>query len=133
MGSAVRTRQAGHGVPWPDRQGRQADATPWVQTPVVLPGESLSIDLAIKATGSTRPPRSSGEARRGGQGQDRPFQVFSRSVEQEQGPAVVEEGVVQIRGGFWTHPFLPYAVILVSALALLAFAFWLASGGVLPW
>jgi hypothetical protein len=125
MGSAARTRQAAHGV--------QVDATPWVLTPSVLPGETLGIDLRIRAAGSARSRHASGGARQGGNSQDRPFRVISRSVEQEGGAAVVEEGTVQVLGGFWAHPFWPYVLIVASALALVVLAYWLTSGGVLPW
>jgi hypothetical protein len=126
MGSTGRSRQAGRAS-----QARQDDATPWVQTPSVLPGETLSVSLRIRAAGSARSRHASGGAKQGGKSQGRLYRVISRSVEQEEGAAVVAEGTVQVLGGFWAHPFLPYVLIVASAVALLALAYWLTSGGVL--
>jgi hypothetical protein len=96
----------------------QADGLRWVQTPFIQPGETLAVDLLIKAMTS-------------GKSQHRLFQVFSSSVEQENAPLVVEEGSVQIGGGFWTRRVLPYLLIAAAAITILLLAFWLANIGVL--
>ena len=96
----------------------QADGLSWVQTPFIQPGETLAVDLFIKAMTS-------------GKSQYRLFQVFSSSVEQENAPLVVEEGSVQIGGGFWTRRVLPYLLIAAAAITILLLAFWLTNIGVL--
>lgn len=93
----------------------------WVQTPYVEAGETLVVDLLIR-------PRAVGRS------QHWPFRVLSRSVEQDEAPLVIEEGSVQMAGGFWARRFAPYLAIVSSAIGLLLLAFWLASIGVLaPW
>jgi hypothetical protein len=98
----------------------QVDASPWVQTPAILPGDTLSIELLVQSGVS-------------GPNGRRPFRVISRPVEQEAAPVVIEEASVLFGAGFWTRPFLPYLSICFAAAALLLLAFWLASTGVLAW
>ena len=90
----------------------------WVQTPFVEPGETLAVDLFI------RPVKSR-------QDEFYPFKVLSRSVEQEEAPLVIEEGSVQIAGASRFRRYSPYLLILVIAVVILFFAFFLASAGVL--
>jgi hypothetical protein len=94
----------------------QADGHTWVQTPFVQPGETLAIGLFMKVATSDK-------------SQHRLFNVLSCSVEQESAPVAVEEGSVQIGGGFWTRRFLPYLIIAATAIAILLLAFWLANTG----
>jgi hypothetical protein len=124
--AAATASEAALPVPGRHRAGReqqaetavQADGHIWVQTPFVQPGETLAIDLLIKAVTSDK-------------SRHRLFRVFSCSVEQENGPLVVEECSVQIGGGFWTRRYLPYLIIAAAAIAILLLAFWLGSTGVL--
>jgi hypothetical protein len=89
----------------------------WLQTPLVEPGATLTIDLFIYPVKS----RQDGFY---------PFQVLSRSVEQEEAPLVVEEGSLQIPGASRFRRYSPYLLILAIAAVILFLAF-LASRGAL--
>jgi hypothetical protein len=92
----------------------------WAQTPSVAPGETLSIDMLIR-------PIHPGKSR------TQPYRLFSRSVEQGEAEPAIQEGTVQIWGGFWTLPYAPYLTIAGTAIALLVVAYWLTSNGALTW
>jgi hypothetical protein len=90
----------------------------WLETPAVLPGDTMSVELLVRATLSD--PH-----------QKRSYRVLSRAAGIDDAAPVVEQGSVLFRGGFWTRRFAPYLAILVTAALLLLLAFWLASAGVL--
>jgi hypothetical protein len=84
----------------------------WAETPVIKPGEALVVDLVVRPiqTGSRM---------------EWPFQLISRSMEEEDSVEVIEEGLVHLTGGFWIHRVYPNLVILASAIVLLiAVAYW---------
>jgi hypothetical protein len=119
--SRVPQAAASPGIPSAPRAASpvvQSAAVPWVQTPFVQPGETLAVDLIIRAN-------------RAGRGRPYPFSVISRSIEQENTPLVVTEGSTPLGGGFWTRRFMPYTVIFAAAIALVGVAFWLANAGLL--
>lgn len=97
---------------------RRAGSQAWSETPSVRPGYTLALDLVLRSVGSH-------------EHQVRPFQVISRPVSGPDVPMVIEEGDIEIRGGFWARRFLPQAVLLVVAAALLALAAGLATAGIL--
>jgi hypothetical protein len=90
----------------------------WVQTPVVAPAETLTLDLLITPLNPHRTQRYS-------------FKVVSRAVEQESAP-LVEEGNIQIVGVSWLRRLLPYlmfvvfagGVVLVAAFLLVNLSVW---------
>ena len=84
----------------------------WAETPVIKPGDTLVVDLVVKSI------RSGGRT-------GWPFQLLSRSMEGENSPVVVQEGIVHLPGGFWTHRVYPNLLIIASAFILLiAAAYW---------
>jgi hypothetical protein len=92
----------------------------WAETPAVRPGETLAVDVLIRAA-----PRSRGRACS--------FRLVTRSAEEAGAPLVAAEGSVQVGGGFWSRRSLSFAVILAIAMALLLLAAWLAAQGILTW
>lgn len=102
--------------------GRAGDRTPtrsgpaYSETPYVRPGETLAIDLVVKTTFADRPRQAS-------------FRILSRSVEQEEAPFVVENGLVRIGGGIWGHRYLPYLAVLATGVVGLILALWLSANG----
>ncbi len=108
----------------PKKPGKGATSGPgisepaWVQTPTVLPGETLALELQIRAV------RIEGGARRS-------FRVLSRSVDVGDAAVVTKEGVAGFTGSFWAHRWLPYAAITAIAIVLLLVAFGLATSGLL--
>jgi hypothetical protein len=96
----------------------QRTGVPWAETPAVLPGESLRVELLIQAVQATEVVT-------------RPFILKSRSAESQPGSVLVENGMVRIRGGFWSHQVYPPVCILLAALVLLGVVIWLSSIGVL--
>jgi hypothetical protein len=97
---------------------RRASSQAWSETPSVSPGYTLAVDLVLRSAGSH-------------ERQVRPFQVISRSVSGPDAPLVIKEGEIEIQGGFWARHFLPRALLLVVAGALLALTAGLASAGIL--
>jgi VWFA-related protein len=75
----------------------------WAQTPPVEPGERMIVDLVVNPGRSFK-------------SQAYPFQLLSRSVEQENAPLVQEEVSVQLVRPVWYRYFLPYLVILIVLL-----------------
>ena len=92
----------------------------WAETPYVRPGETLVVDVLVRAAPQSR-------------GRLCSFRLVTRSAEVPGAPLVVQEGSVQVAGGFWSHPFLSYAVILAIAAVLVLLAAWLAAQGFLAW
>ena len=90
----------------------------WVQTPTVPPGETLALELQIRAV------RIEGGARRG-------FRVLSRPVDVPNATVVTFVGVAGFPRSFWAHRWLPHAAITASAIALLLIAYGLATSGLL--
>ncbi|MEE8389683.1 MAG: hypothetical protein V3S14_02655 [Anaerolineae bacterium] len=98
----------------------QAVVDAWVQTPCVEPGETLIVDLLVDPIEHSR------------QAQHYPIAVTSRSVEQEDGPQIIEKGNVQIEGISWFYRLLPFLIfVAVIAIQALLIWFWLQSTGVL--
>ena len=97
---------------------RRAGSQVWSETPSVRPGYTLAVDMVLRSVGSH-------------EHRVRPFRVVSRSVSGTEAPLVIEEGTVEIRGGFWARRFLPPAALLAAGAALLALVAGLASTGVL--
>jgi hypothetical protein len=95
-----------------------AAAAGWLETPPVLPGDTMGIDLLIRSDISHLR-------------QTRSYRVLSRSGDLEDAPLVAEQGSVHFLGNFWTRRFAPYLAILITAALLLLLVFWLASTGVL--
>ena len=62
----------------------------------------------------------------------RSFQVKSRSTEGGPAKAIVEDGQVLIRGGFWSHRVYPNLLILAGALLAFLLAIWVARLNGLP-
>ncbi len=89
----------------------------WSETSAIEPGKMTVVDLKIH----------SGWIK---QDEARPFQVKSRATGQELSP-LVEDGIVQIQGGFWSHHLYPKLLIAGITIAALALVAWLASIGVL--
>jgi hypothetical protein len=117
--ASVRRRMgAGPRQPLGMQSLRRASSQTWSETPSVRPGYTLAVDLVLRSAGSH-------------EHQVRPFQVVSRSVSGPDAPLVIKEGDIEIRGGFWARRFLPRAVLLVVAAALLALAAGLATAGIL--
>ena len=102
----------------PAPRGAQTEVQVWVQTPYVQPGDGLAVDLLVNLLRSAAVP-------------DHAFALISRSVEQEAAPTVVAEGSVRIAQPSLFRRLLPYALIFVVTVGILAFAAWLASTGVL--
>lgn len=92
----------------------------WAETPAVRPGETLAVDLLIRAAPQSR-------------GRTCSFRLVTRSAEEADAPLVDAEGSVQVGGGFWSHRSLSFAVILAIAIALLLLAAWMAAQGILTW
>jgi hypothetical protein len=86
------------------------------ETPFVRPGESLALELVVRAA-------------RPGRVRHYPFSVSSRSVEQDGAPWVQEEGSVHIRAATGLRRFLPYVIVLAVTAVLLVLVVWLASTG----
>ena len=97
---------------------RRAGSQVWSETPSVRPGFTLAVDMVLRSVGS----HEHGV---------RPFRVVSRSVSGTEASLVIEEGSVEIRGGFWARRFLPHAALIAAGAALLALVAGLASTGVL--
>jgi len=94
----------------PDRFPSTAER--WTETPVIQPGDTLVVDLLVKSN-------------RSGDHAGWPFQLVSRSIEGENSPAVVQEGIVHLPGGFWTHRIYPVLLIIaVAVIFLIAAAVW---------
>ncbi len=65
------------------------------------------------------------------QNEARPFQVKSRPNEKKHTPQVVENSMVMIQGGFWSHKVYPKLAITCITILALALVAWLAHIGVL--
>ncbi len=106
--------------PKPPRTTIAAEPEPsepgWVLTPAVPPGETLALELHIRAL------QIKGGVRR-------PFAVISRSVEAGDGKSITREGVAGFAGSFWARRWLPYVTIAATAIVLLLVAFGLANAG----
>ena len=98
----------------------------WIHTPVVEPGEALSMDLLVD-------PIKLYPRRR------RSFAVLSRSAEQmansllrEEASTVVYEGHIEIGSASWVRHYLPALLfVCLSAIVILSLAFWMANVGML--
>jgi hypothetical protein len=97
---------------------RRASSQIWSETPSVRPGYTLAVDLVLRSVGSH-------------EHQVRPFRVVSRSRDGTKAPLVIEEGNVEIRGGFWARRVLPLAILITAGAALLVLVAGLASTGIL--
>ncbi len=90
--------------------GRQAVTSLWSQTPLIDPGETLTIDLLIAPRKPHRTQRYS-------------FKVLSKAIESESAPLVVEEGSIQIKGRSWFRRLIPYLlfamIIVVIVLSVI--------------
>jgi hypothetical protein len=87
-----------------------------VETPYVRPGETLILDLWIRAA---RPATI----------RNHPYTIRSRSVEPENAPWLAEEDRVQILAASTLSRYLPYVIVFAVTAALLALDIWLASTG----
>jgi hypothetical protein len=103
----------------PQPGGGQALGLAWVETPAVEPGQMLIVDLLVRSAWLA------GDIIRS-------FQIKSRATEGGQGRMMVEDGQVEIRGGFWSHRFYPMLLILALAIAAILLAVWLARINGLP-
>jgi hypothetical protein len=91
----------------------------WVETPAIIPGRIMIVDLMVRSAwlaGDTI----------------RSFQVKSRSTEGGPAKAIVEDGQVLIRGGFWAHRVYPSLLILAAAILAFLLAIWVARLNGLP-
>jgi VWFA-related protein len=84
----------------------------WARTPFVEPGETLAVDLLIDPI------------KRSSQTEQYPITVTSKSVEKENAPPVIEEGIVQIMGVSWFRHLLP-SLIFVAVIVIEALLIWL--------
>jgi hypothetical protein len=89
-----------------------------VETPFIRPGETLILDLWIRAA---RPATI----------RNHPFTVRSRSVEREDAPWLAEEDRIQILAASSLSRYLPYVIVFAVTAAMLALVVWLASAGAL--
>ena len=96
--------------------------SPWTQTPSIEPGGALGVDLRIRLD----------RAARRGSSQVYPFTILSRAAglhDPVTAPVVTTEATVQLVGTSRVMRILPYFVILVATVCLLALTFLLAGGG----
>jgi hypothetical protein len=91
----------------------------WVETPPIQPGQMLAIDLLVRSAWTA-------------QNAACPFKVISRSMESAQALVEVEEGQVNIRGGFWSHRVYPHLLILALTILAIFLAIWIARANGLP-
>ncbi len=93
----------------------------WAQTPVVEPGQSLTVTLRIAPI--QRPRRA----------ESYPFTVTSQTMEQRRAPTVVQQGEVRIKSGAWFRYYLPPTLLFLAVLAIevLALGFILNTIGIL--
>ena len=95
-----------------------APGVAWAETAPIPPGEKGLVDLIIQSVWI-----SSDQARA--------FLLKSKSAEVENQALTVEDGLVNIRGGFWSRTVLPQLLILILAGILLFLVYWLYSRGML--
>jgi hypothetical protein len=83
----------------------------WALTPPVAPGETLALDVLARPVGSL-PSRQPA------------FTVFSRPAEQPGAPALAASGTVRFGSSSGLLRVLPYLIVILMAVAILAFVFW---------
>jgi hypothetical protein len=86
----------------------------------VEPGETLTVDLIVRASGRARNRRHD-------------FRVFSRSIDDPNAPLTVDNQRIRILGVGWWRWVWPFALVSVIAAAILAVVLQLANSGVLVW
>lgn len=108
--------QARQAAPPPAQETTLVVGDTWAVTPTVKPGEKLQIQVWLRS---------------GWSAQDMiwPFRLFSCPAEESFTQPVVQEGQVQTRGGFFSHPFYPQLLVFGLAAAAVIFLFWVKSSG----
>jgi hypothetical protein len=106
-------------TPQPQAVTETVQGIPWVETPAVQPGHTLGIDLLVRSAWVAADVMRS-------------FQIKSRSTEDAQARMILEDGRVEIRGGFWSRRFLPHLLILTVAILALLLTIWIARTNGLP-
>jgi len=108
----------------PEARGRrkveQEFAHTWRQTPVVEPGETLTVDLIIRSVRRTR-------------NRQHDFRVFSRSIDDPSAPLTVDNQRIRILGVRWWRWVWPFVLVFIVASGVLIVVFQLASSDVLVW
>jgi hypothetical protein len=90
----------------------------WAETPVIQPGKTIMVDLLV----------CSGWIKKN---EARSFQVKSRPTGKDNAPQVVEDGMVMIQGGFWSHRIYPKLSLAALAVLAMALVIWLNYVGIL--
>jgi hypothetical protein len=89
----------------------------WAVTPPVSPGEKLQIQILLR----------SGWAQ---QDQIWPFRLLSGPAETASLQPVIQEGQIQTRGGFFSHPLYPQMLVFALSAVVLLTLFYMKNNGV---
>jgi hypothetical protein len=111
--AAAREAAQGGGV----RRSRAA-ALPWSQTPLVEPGQAITVELRVDPSRPYLP-------------QQRTFRVVSRSADQDDAPPTVDEQALLIPGVPWFRRWAPYVLLYAAAATVSVVVFWLVRVGAL--
>ena len=84
------------------------------------PGETLTVDLIIRASGRAR-------------NRQHDFRVFSRPIDDPSVPLTVDTLRIQILGVRWWRWVWPFVLLFAIAAGVLAVVLQLANSGVLVW
>ena len=103
----------------PQAAAEAAQGIVWVETPAVQPDTTLGVDLQVRSD------YVAGDVIRS-------FQIKSRSTEGTHSRMILEDGQVEIRGGFWSHRIFPHILIITVAILALLLAIWIARANGLP-